>query len=142
MPIEFPPEEASAARQGGSTAKRRLTRPRLNEVEEIRWTGRDRFVTGASQGDLIIQVNDDEGRVRVYPHGKLLHVKPVRRTGAMYLYVEVPRRRRLLSFAVFKKDCAAVGFVPKRKGAAQLVRDRVVVQELLLRTSPERLRRK
>jgi hypothetical protein len=142
---EFPAEERAAAEQGAVHARRQLERPRLNEVEKIRWTARNRFLNEAAQGDLIIQVHDDGQRVRVYPHGKLLHVKHVRRRGARevtYVYVENPRRHRMLSFAVFNKACAAVDFRPKSKGAPQLVRDRVVAQELLLRTSPERLRRK
>ncbi|WP_426730678.1 phospholipase D-like domain-containing protein [Myxococcus faecalis] len=141
---EFPTDEQAVAEQGAALAQRQLQRPQLSDVEKLRRTSRDRFFNKATAGDLIIQVYDDGKRVRVYPHGKLLHIKHVRRQGshrATYVYVENPKRHRLLAFAAFEKACAAVGFRPKKGGAPQLVRDRVVAQELLLRTSPERLRK-
>jgi phage gp36-like protein len=96
---EFPAEEQAAVEQGAERARRQLDRPRLSEVERIRWTIRNRFLKEAAQGDLIIQVYDDGRSVRVYPHGKLLHVKHVRGRGArgsVYVYVEVPKRHRLV----------------------------------------------
>lgn len=136
------PAEDRLESTGERAAKKHLSRPRLNEVNRIRYPGRLPFTVG----DHLIQLDWDGKRVRVEPHGRLLKVKrglTARGSEVSHLFVEQPRRFRTLSLRAFRRICSRAGLrAALRWRCTPLeLRDRVTAQQVLLATSPERLRR-
>lgn len=138
-PTEFPEAEAATVQAGDKVARRRLGRPRANDLDTIRWP----HATRIQPGDTLINLHSNGRKVRVLPHGKVVHRKvvPARQGSATYLYFEVPARFRTLGFATFADECKQRGYKPPRVSGARLVQNRLASFVLRSVTSPERLRR-
>ncbi len=141
---EFPTFEERAEQQGYAIARKRLRQPRMYNIERIRWTGTGGFVEAAKRGDSIIQVWNKNKKYSVCPHGTLLHKKKTKTKAggvATYLYIELPKDYRMISWTRFKESCREFGLEFKSTPASREIKKQVLIDDLLALVSPERLMR-
>lgn len=121
-------------------ARKRLEHPRQSVTENFRWHGNREF----ARGDEIIQILKDGRDIWVHPHGRVVLVR--RRKGPsggtrQYVHVEMPKSYRRLRFSDFAAKCRRLG-LRVTGGKTKAIIDPVVIHQLLLLTSPEKLRRR
>jgi hypothetical protein len=143
---DFPDEELKAYEKGAATARQRLSKPTVYYVDTIRSVGKDRIAETGRAGDVLIQVSNEGGNdFKVYPHGRLLGKKQITtRRGAVvtYLYVELPKDHRTITWRKFQEACKEFGLRLGKDIGTREIRDRVIANEVLALVSPERLRKK
>lgn len=91
---DYPEGSEQAEEQGRRAARKRMSRPRLHELEDFSWDRRGSYKVG----DVVIQVTKEEdGAVMVSPPGNVVGLKRwrTRRSSGIFVYVEVPRRQRV-----------------------------------------------
>lgn len=128
------PEDHAAEEKGTPVARRRLSRPRLHEVEDFCWTGAD-FARRVKRHDLVVQVFEDRPKHHlVSPPLRVLHLEPYRsaRGGQRSLvFLEKPKNLRRKSLAQIRKKLGRSAAVLRPKSNLTLLRDEAAKQRLL-----------
>lgn len=90
-----PPAGSELAEEHGrKSARRKMAQPRTHELNTFWWSGRCPF----ERGDIVVQVlAQDNGVVMVSPPGNVVDLETWRgrQQAVTFLYVEVPKRRRI-----------------------------------------------
>lgn len=120
-PAEFPDEENAAWQEGLKAAKERMTRQERSYVDSIRWTAAGRFAREIAAEDHVVQIHDDDGDSVVYPHGTVLNVRRIRRSGAAYVYLELPSNHRMYRWADFRNESKRMGLKLPKAVVSRLV---------------------
>ncbi len=92
---DLPPEGSEDAEEAGeAVAKGRRSHPRSHVIDDFWWRGPCPY----QAGDIVIQVTADaNGRKLVSPPGKVVHLRKWRGRGrgCTFVYLELPKRRRI-----------------------------------------------
>ncbi len=127
------PEDHAAEKRGEPVARRRLGRPRLNDVEDFCWTGAD-FARRVKKGDLVVQVFEDRPKHHlVSPPLRVLHLVNYRsgRGHRSVVFLEKPKNLRRRSFALIRRALGRSAAVLRPKSSLTLLRDEAAKQRLL-----------
>jgi hypothetical protein len=141
--IDFPEFEDRARQKGHNTALKHLDKPYVYEIEEIRWTGKPKYLERFKRGDLVVQVwNKNGSDKRVCPHARFLGKKETKtKTGglATYHYLEMPKKYRTISWKKFRNICKDFGLRFNLNLVVREIRNRSLIRNLTSLVSPERL---
>ena len=140
--MEFPEFEGRDLEQGRDVARKQLASRRRYDVEEIRFTGKSRFLRDAQRGDVIVQVWEEDKERRVYPHGRLLTIKrtKTKQGGPVsYIYLEMPRQYRKIAWSKFRKVCRSFGLKLGKGVTTRQIRNPLIADDVLALVNPEKL---
>ncbi len=89
--------------------ERKLRKPRKFVVTSLRFPAGSRFATHCAVGDLIVQLWDEGGRVRVIPPSRLVGKRLYSKTVKLFVFLEEPRDAKTKAWKKFHTTISHFG---------------------------------